>query len=423
VTAAGSTGTSPPRSARENRRLALSFGYFALLLASYYMVRPLRDAFGAGSGPTTIKYLASAVFVAMLAIVPLFGWLVARVRRALLLPLTYGFFVINLIAFGILFGLDAENEWSGRVFYVWATVFNLFVVSVFWSFMAEIWREEEGRRLFGVIAAGGSLGGLAGPLLTRTLVGAVGTSGVAFIAAGLLAGTVVMIVLLAREARAADITGVAAPRLDEAIGGSMLAGLSRLVRSPFLLGIAALVALGSLLGMIVYIEMARLAGSLYATAAERTAFYSQRDLWVNGASLVLQFFVVGRLTGAFGVRPTLAGTSAAVSLAFVALALAPVAGVLVFVNVALRAAEFGLGKPSRDMLYTVVDAETKYKVKNVIDTVVYRGSDAASSWIHAALVAAGATLGGLAALAAAIAAGLAGIAWGVGSGYRRRGGR
>jgi len=422
VTAAGSTPASSPRTRREGRRLALSFGYFALLLASYYMVRPLRDAFGAGSGPTTIKYLASAVFVAMLAIVPLFGWLVAHIRRARLLPLTYGFFVVNLVAFGILFSIEAENPWSGRVFYVWATVFNLFVVSVFWSFMAEIWREEEGRRLFGVIAAGGSLGGLAGPLLTRALVGTIGTSGVAFIAAGLLAGTVIMIVLLARDAGGEGGAGAAAPRLDEAVGGSMLAGLSRLVRSPFLLGIAALVALGSLLGMIVYIEMARLAASLYATGAERTAFYSQRDLWVNGASLVLQFLVVGRLTSAFGVRPTLAGSIAAVSLAFVALALAPLAGVLVFVNVVLRAAEFGIAKPSRDMLYTVVDAETKYKVKNVIDTVVYRGSDAVSSWIHDALVAAGATLGGLAAFAAAIAAALVGIAWGVGSGYRRRGG-
>jgi ATP:ADP antiporter, AAA family len=421
VTAAA-PGANRARDPRERRRLALSFGYFALLLASYYMIRPLRDAFGAGSGPTTIKYLASAVFGAMLAIVPAFGWLVARVPRARLLPLTYGFFVVNLVAFGILFGADPENPWSGRAFYVWATVFNLFVVSVFWSFMAEIWHEEEGRRLFGVIAAGGSLGGLAGPLLTRVLVGGVGTAGVAFIAAGMLAGTVPIIALLTREHRGPGGPTAAAPRLDEPVGGAILAGLSRLVRSPFLLGIATLVALGSLLGMIVYIEMARLAGSLYTTAAGRTAFYSERDLWVNGASLVLQFWVVGRLTGTFGVRTTLAGSVVAVALAFVALAVAPVVGVLVFVNVALRAAELGVAKPSRDMLYTVVDAETKYKVKNVIDTVVYRGSDAVSSWIHGALVAAGATLGVLAALSAALAAGLAAIAWGVGSGYRRRGG-
>ena len=405
------------------RRLVLSISYFALLLASYYMIRPLRDAFGAGSGATTIKYLATAVFVVMLAIVPLFGWLVGRISRARLLPLIYGFFALNLVAFGVVFGSDPEARWVGRLFYVWATVFNLFVVSVFWSFMAEIWREREGRWLFGVIAAGGSLGGLAGPLLTRAFVGSVGTAGVAFIAAALLAGTVLCIVLLGRDAevRVAADSGPAPPSIDEPVGGAILAGLSRLLASPFLLGIAALVALGSLLGMVVYIEMARVAATDYATAAARTGFFAQRDLWVNGASLALQL-IVGVLTGAFGVRATLTGSAAAVALAFVALAALPIAGMLVVVNVVLRALEFGVGKPSRDMLYTVVDAETKYKVKNVIDTVVYRGTDMASSWIHDGLVAIGATLAGLAATSAVIAAGLAAIAWGVGSGYRRRGG-
>jgi AAA family ATP:ADP antiporter len=404
----------------EGRALALSFCYFALLLASYYMIRPLRDALGAGSGAATIKYLATAVFVAMLLIVPAFGWLVAHVRRTRLLPLTYGFFALNLAVFGVLLALDAEDPWIARVFYVWTTVFNLFVVSVFWSFMAEVWREEQGRRLFGVIAAGGSLGGLAGPLLTKALVGSVGTAGIAFIAAGLLAGTVVTIVLLSRHLRDDGATG--APRLDQPVGGAVLAGLSRLARSPFLAGIALTVALGSLLGMIVYIEMARLAGAMYATAAERTAFYSQRDLWVNGGALLLQLLVVGRFSSRFGVRVTLTGTALLAAVVFAGLALAPVLGVLVAANVVLRSTEFGVGKPNRDMLYTVVDPETKYKVKNVVDTVIYRGSDMASSWIHGALVAAGATLATLAWLAASIGLGLAAIAWGVGTGYRRRGG-
>ena len=173
--------------------------------------------------------------------------------------------------------------------------------------------------------------------------------------------------------------------------------------------------------MIVYIELARVAGSLYATAAERAAFYAGRDAWVNGASLALQL-AVGLVTGALGVRATLTGAAAAVAASFVALAAAPVAGVLLVVNVIARALEFGIAKPSRDMLYTVLDAETKYKVKNVIDTVVYRGTDVLSGWIHAGLVAAGATLGMLAGLSAMLAVVLAVIAWVVGSGYRRRGG-
>jgi ATP:ADP antiporter, AAA family len=404
----------------ERRRLALSFAYFALLLASYYLIRPVRDALAAGSGAGSIKYLATAVFVVMLAIVPLFGWLVAHVRRAVLLPATYAFFAAHLVVFAALFALDPDALWTGRVFYVWTTVFNLFVVSVFWSFMADIWREEEGRRLFGVIAAGGSLGGIAGPAAARVLAGAVGTAGLTLIAASLLGATVVTIVLLGQERRSAP--GAAAARRDPPVGGAVLAGLSRLVQSPFLLGIAALVALGSLLGMIVYIELARAAAAEFATAAERTAFYSQRDLWVNGASLVLQLLVVGPLARRFGVRPLLAGAAALALAAFAGLAAVPTIGALLAVNVQLRATEFGIGKPNRDMLYTVVDAETKYKVKNVVDTVVYRGSDVLSGWAHAALGLLGLTLGGIAVFGAAVAALLVAIAWAVGSGYRHRGG-
>jgi len=405
----------------ERRRLALSFAYFALLLASYYLIRPVRDALAAGSGATTIKYLATTVFVVMLLIVPLFGALVARVRRSRLLPWVYGFFAANLVGFAALFAADPEAVWTGRVFYVWTTVFNMFVVSVFWSFMAELWREEEGRRLFGVIASGGSLGGLAGPALGRTLAGTIGTAGLTLLAAALLALTIVTIVLLAREARPAP-PGATLPGLDEPVGGAILAGLSRLVVSPFLLGIAALVALGSFLGMILYIELAKAAAGAFATAAERTAFFSERDLWVNGASLVLQLLIVGPLARRFGVRPLLVGVALLALGAFSVVAASPMLASLVAANVVLRAGEFGIGKPNRDMLYTVVDAETKYKVKNVVDTVVYRGSDTVSSWLHAALGGLGLSLAGIAGVAAAAAALLAGIAWGVGSGYRRRGG-
>jgi AAA family ATP:ADP antiporter len=303
---------------------------------------------------------------------------------------------------------------------VWITVFNLFVVSVFWSFMADIWREEQGRRLFGVIAAGGSLGGLLGPVLTRNLVDGLGIAGVALVAGAFLAGTLVAIELLERtvQGRAAS----AHARIDEPVGGAILAGLVRLVRSPFLLGIAGLVVVGSLLGMIVYIELARFAGAAFATAAERTAFYSQRDFWVNAAALVFQLLVVGRLTTRFGVRTTLLLTTLLAVVGFVGLGLAPVLGTLLLVNIALRATEFGVSKPARDMLYTVVDAETKYKVKNVIDTAVYRGSDMASSWAHGAIAALGVGLVGFAWLSVVLATAYVGLAWAVGSGYKRRGG-
>jgi ATP:ADP antiporter, AAA family len=404
----------------EGWALGLSFVYFTLLLASYYMVRPLRDALAAGVGADQIKYLASLVFIVMLAIVPVFGWLVSRFRRGVLVPAVYVFFVLNLLGFAALFAARPDDANVARVFYVWVTVFNMFVVSVFWSFMADIWREEQGRRLFGVIAAGGSLGGLLGPTLTRSFVGEIGISGIAVLSAVFLAGTLGAILGLERTVRGTSVLSRA--KLDEPIGGAILAGLTRLVRSPFLLGIGGIVATGALLGMFVYIEMARLVATEYATPEARTAFYSQRDLWVNGLALVFQILVVGRLTTWFGVRATLAGTALLSMVAFVGLGLAPALATLVLINVIQRAAEFGIGKPSRDMLYTVVEPETKYKVKNVIDTVVYRGSDMASGWMHGAVAALGFGLVGFAWLSAVLAAGLVAIAWGVGTGYRKRGG-
>jgi AAA family ATP:ADP antiporter len=404
----------------EGAALALSFAWFALLLASYYMLRPLRDALGAGLGPGQIKYLSACVFVTMLLVVPVFGALVARVPRRHLVPGLYAFFVLDLLGFAAAFAVDPGSTVAARVFYVWVTAYNLFVVSVFWSFMADVWREEQARRLFGVIAAGGSLGGLVGPVLTRALVGPLGVGGLAALSAACLALTLVAIVLLGRTV--SRDAALAPARLDEPTGGAILAGLVDLARSPFLLGIAGLVALGSLLGMFVYVEIARLAAEQFHTAADRAAFYAGRDLAVNALALVFQFAVVGRLAERFGVRATLAATGLLAALAFAGLGLDPVLGTLVVVNVVLRTLEFGVGKPARDMLYTVVEPGTKYKVKNVVDTAVYRASDTASSWTHDLLADAGVGLGGFGWLGAAVAATLAALGWAVGTGYRRRGG-
>jgi AAA family ATP:ADP antiporter len=406
--------------AGERRRLLLSFAYFGLLLASYYLIRPVRDALAAGLGPAAIKYLASAVFVAMALAVPLFGWLVSRIRRDRLLPALYVFFIVNLLAFAGAFRAMPGDPWIARAFYVWTTVFSLFVVSVFWSFMADLWREEQGRRLFGIIAAGGSLGGLAGPLLARSFVADVGDAGLALGAALLLALALGAIMLLLHEARGTGRSGTLA--FDEPVGGEILAGLTTLARSPFLGGIALLVACGSLLGMLVYIELARSAAAGYASGAARTAFYAQRDLWVNGAAFAIQLLAIGPLARRVGVRSVLTGAAIVAAAAFAGLAALPVATTLVGVNVVLRVTEFGAGKPARDMLYTVVDTETRYKTKNVIDTVVYRAMDALSGWLHAGLVALGLGVTGIAVSAAAVAGLMATVAFAVGTGYRRRGG-
>lgn len=408
--------------------LAISCLSFTLLLASYYLLRPVRDALAATLGADSIKYLSSAVFVTMLLIVPVFGWLAARVPRPRLVPGLYGFFVFNLAVFAYAFGRQGAGgaaDWWARAFYVWVTVFNLFAVSVFWSRMAEVWSEPQGRRFFGVVSAGGSLGGLIGPLLARQLAADVAIAGLVWISAGLLTGALIGLWLLARTgpgvvapADAARIARAAAPG-----GAAVLEGLWLIGRTPFLAGIAALVALGSFLGMIVYIEMARLVATAYGDPVARTAFFSTRDLWVNAGAFVIQLFVVGEVTRRLGVGLALVAAGVVALAAFLALGFAPTLSTLTGVSVALRCAEFGLAKPARDMLYTVVPPAAKYQSKNVIDTALYRGSDMASGWIQAAIGRLGVALAGWGWIAAALTAVLTAVAALVGREYRRRGGK
>src|ERR1700722_408939 len=427
----GRFGVAP----EERGALVISFLSFMLLLASYYILRPVRDALAATLGADSIKYLSSAVFFVMLLIVPVFGWLVARVPRARLVPGLYAFFILNLGIFAFGFGRYGSTgivgAWMARAFYVWVTVFNMFAVSVFWSRMAEVWSEPQGRRYFGVVSAGGSLGGLIGPLLARAFAANVAISGLVWISAALLSGALIGLHLLARPSTgtppALSATKTApAPAPVTAIeptGGAVLEGLWLIGRTPFLTGIALLVSLGSFVGMIVYIEMARLVAAAFPSAVERTMYYSTRDLWVNGGALVLQFFLLGQVTRRLGVGWALVVSGGVLLAAFVTLGLDPTLATLTTVSVVLRCAEFGLAKPARDMLYTVVPTAAKYQSKNVIDTAVYRGSDMASGWLQGLIGRLGVGLAGWGWIAAALTVVLTTVAALVGRGYRRRGGK
>lgn len=406
------------------RELATSVLSFTLLLACYYLLRPVRDALAATLGADSIKYLSSAVFFVMLLIVPVFGWLFVRVPRPRLVPALFAFFIANLGIFAFAFGRygseGAVGAWWARAFYVWVTVFNMFAVSVFWSRMAEVWSEPQGRRYFGMVSAGGSLGGLIGPLLARTFAANVAINGLVWISAALLAGALTALSLLARRpaATAPVPAGEVRPTAVASLDGLWLIG-----RTPFLTGIAVLVSLGSFLGMIVYIEMARLVAAAFPNALERTAFYSTRDLWVNGGAFVLQLVLLGQVTRRLGVGPALVAAGGVALAAFVALGLDPTLATLTGVSVALRCAEFGLAKPARDMLYTVVPPAAKYQSKNFIDTALYRGSDMASGWIQSLIGRLGVGLGGWGWIAAASTVVLTSVAALVGRDYRRRGGK
>lgn len=405
-----------PAATADRRRLVLSFLAFTLLLAGYYLLRPVRDALIAGQGAETIKYLSSAVFVTMLVIVPVFGWLVPRVPRRLLVPLLYGFFVVNLGAFALAFAAGS-SALVARGFYVWVTVFNLFAVSVFWSRMADVWPEAAARRYFGRVAAGGSLGGVLGPLLAHELARGLSPAGLVALAALFLLGAALCVAALPAGATAP------APVKSEPGLAEVFSGLVQITQSPFLAAIALLVALGSVAGMFVYIEMARLAASAYPDAAARTAFFSGRDFIVNAISGVLQVAVVGLIAARLGVRGALVVAGTLVTVSFVALGLSPTLAMLTVTNVVLRCTEFGLAKPARDMLYTVLPRDAKYQAKNVIDTAVARGSDMSAGWLHAVLGRFGFVLVSYAGLAAGLAALSTAVGFALGSAYRRRGGR
>jgi ATP:ADP antiporter, AAA family len=407
------------------RALTISFLSFLLLLASYYVLRPLRDALAATLGADSIKYLSSAVFVVMLLIVPLFGWLVARVPRPRLVPGLYAFFVLNLALFALAFGrygtTGIAGVWLARVFFVWVTVFNMFAVSVFWSRMADLWSESQSRRYFGIVSAGGSLGGLIGPMIAHVLVANVAIGGLVWISTALLTGALIGLSSLAHAPAKSPPLPAMTP--IEPSGNALFAGLWLICRTSFLAGIALLVSLGSFLGMIVYIEMARLVALTFPNAEQRTAYYSARDLWVNGIALLLQFFLLGQVTRRLGVGAALVLSGVVLLVAFVVLGADPTLAMLTTVSVILRCAEFGLAKPARDMLYTVLPTAAKYQSKNVIDTAIYRGSDVASGWIQSLIGRLGVGLGGWGWIAAGMTLLLTVVAALVGRGYRRRGGK
>jgi AAA family ATP:ADP antiporter len=306
-------------------------------------------------------------------------------------------------------------------------VFNFFVVSLFWSFMADVWNEEQGRRLFGFIAAGGSVGGIIGPKLAKHLAQPIGNSGLLIIATVLFAGALICLAALARQRHSAAIATQSAHSITsqagEAFGGSSLQSLKLVLRSPFLLGIAALVCITSVVAQFAYIETGRLAKQIYTTQADVTMFYADIDYWTNIVALTFQAIVVGLLTSRFGIKAPLLGLPIIGGLSFVALAVAPAIGVLAVTNVIRRASEYGLGKPGRDMLYTVTTPREKYLAKNVIDTLIYRSSDTLGNWLHSALIALGLSLVGLSWTAAGILVGSAFIAFATVRGYHNRGGK
>ena len=374
-----------------------SFACFSCLLCGYYVLRPLRDEMGVQGGVENLPWLFSATFLVMLAVVPAFGYAASRLPRRRLVPWSYLFFIASIVGFYALFSAGIAPSAVARAFFVWVSVLNLFVVSLFWSLMTDLFRPAQAQRLFGFISAGGSSGALAGPTLTAALAAHLGTSGLLLVSCVLLGFALVCVHALVRRAPEESAAGPAAS-LDY-IGGTTWSGISVILRSPYLLGIVAYVLLYTVLFGFAYLDLARLVAVAYPESAQRTTLFARVDLAVNVLTLLVQLFVVGKLVEKLGVGVALALLPGLGLVGFAAIGIAPVLAALVVFQVLRRAADYAIARPAREMLFTVLAREAKYKSKNFIDTVVFRGGDAASGWVYAALKAAGLSVAGLAAVA------------------------
>ena len=386
----------------EGRAALWSFAYFFCVLASYYVLRPVREEMGVATGVERLPWLFTGTFAAMVAAVPLFGWLAARFPRRTLLPVVYAFFIACILGlFALLRGVGAP-AWAPAAFFIWLSVFNLFVVSVFWSFMTDLWREEQARRLFGCIAAGGSAGALVGPAVTALLAPRMGPVNLLPVAAALLAGALVCVARLRGDAPAAGPGTL--PADESPLGGGALSGFTRVLGSTYLAGIALFVALGTLFATFVYFQQAQIMRSAFADPGRRTAVFAVMDLIVNALTIGAQLFVTGALATRFGVTRVLPALPVLTLAGFTVLTMAATAGVLIMFQVLRRAAQYGITGPAREMLFTVVPREDKYKAKNLIDTVISRGGDALSGWAFAGLSALGLGMAGVSLVALPLAA-------------------
>ena len=358
---------------------------FFFLFTGYFMLRPVRETMGIAGGVDNLQWLFTATFVATLAALPLYGWIASKAARRRILPWTYGFFVLNLLAFAAGLLAQPENLWLARSFYVWLSVFNMLTISLAWSVLADLMASRQAKRLFALIAAGASLGGLTGPLLGTLLVAPLGHAGLLVLSAAFLAASAVSGIWLQRWRDKHPLpTGDTGER-RKPLGGNPFAGATAVFKSKYLMAIAIFVILLTSVSTFLYFEQARLVAETFTDRTRQTQVFGTIDTVVQSLAILTQVLVTGRVAQRLGVGVLLVAVPLIVAAGFVWLALSPVFAVFVVVMVVRRAGEYAFVRPGREMLYTVVPAEDKYKAKNFIDTVVYRGGDAISAWVKRGL--------------------------------------
>lgn len=359
--------------------LSWAFVYFFCLLCGYSMLRPVRDEMAIEGGLQHLPWMMTATFLTMLAATPLFGWLSARCSRYRLLLIVYVFFIVHLLAFYALMRSHLQPEWVARGFFVWLSVFNLFIVSVFWSFMADLFTPEQGARLFGVIAAGGSSGALAGPLITTGLTFIAPVSVLMLASMAFLMLCLGCVYRLDRWGREQSVHHPSRP--GDPLHGSFLAGIRLTMSSPYLLGICGYLAFLTMTATFLYLEQTRLVSEYVDQPEARTRLFSSLDFATGLLTWLTQMFVTKRVISRFGLVAPLLFLPVISAIGFLGIALWPTLGIYVVFSVLRRVGEYALSKPAREILFTVVSREEKYKAKNFIDTTISRGGDASTGWL------------------------------------------
>lgn len=389
----------------EGRALAWSWLYIFSLFLAYYVLRPIREELGVAGGVRNLPWLFTGTLIAMTAINPLFAWVVRRWPRERFIAIAYRFFMLNLVTFMVLLSnaTPEQHVWIGRAFFIWVSVFNLFVISVFWSFVVDVFNAEQAKRLFGFLATGATVGGLAGSAVTSGLVEHWGQTWLMLVSIALLE----VAVLATRRLSAISDAFKRPVEREEGhrpVGGGLFAGISHTFRSPYLLGIAFFILCYAVTSTVMYFQQATIAEQNFADREARTAFFASINLWVNGITLVIQLFLTGRIMGWVGVAVTLCALPLLSMVGFAGMAAFPSIAVFVVFQVARNVSNYALSRPAREVLFTAVSREDRYKTKNFIDTVVYRSGDQIAAWSYAGLLAIGLSLTGIAMLAVPLSA-------------------
>lgn len=368
----------------EVRALWLGFAFHFIILTAYYVVKPIRDSIAAGNRLETLPWMFTATLVVMLIANAVFAAIVARMERRKFIPFAYAFFILVLALFFVLMrsGSPAQQVWTGRAFYVWVSVFNLFNTAIFWAFMTDLFTVEQGKRLYGFIAVGGTLGAIVGAYITKNFVRDIGPANLIAISAAMFAFVCFLVRFFPGNFTAQNKT---TPQREERIGGTVWSGITHMARSPYLLGLGFAILFYTTTSTWAYFQQSDLSRASLKTSADRTVFLSNLEIWVNSITVLIQIFLTGRLLKWFGIAFTLVSLPVLSMIGFGAMAIAPSLGLLAAFQVVRRAGAYALMRPSRELLFTVLKREDKYKVKSVTDTLGYRTGDQLGAWSYGGL--------------------------------------